>query len=86
VSASKAEEVDLEQNGYKMLEANLNEGTFGRPVYIWYVWHYTYTCICILAYVRVRAIIEHMYRRLHASYAVACVDIALYDCRFKNSR
>jgi hypothetical protein len=37
VSASKAEEVDLEQNGYKMLEANLNEGTFGRPVYIWYV-------------------------------------------------
>eukprot|EP00611_Tribonema_gayanum_P013061 TRINITY_DN2382_c0_g1_i1.p1 TRINITY_DN2382_c0_g1~~TRINITY_DN2382_c0_g1_i1.p1 ORF type:complete len:1787 (+),score=415.93 TRINITY_DN2382_c0_g1_i1:3-5363(+) len=36
VSASKAEEVALEQQGYKSLTANLNEGTFGKPIYLWF--------------------------------------------------
>ncbi|CAM9177490.1 unnamed protein product, partial [Phaeothamnion confervicola] len=36
VSASKAEEAELDASGYKMADANLNEGTFGRPVHLWY--------------------------------------------------
>ncbi|CAM9842756.1 unnamed protein product [Pylaiella littoralis] len=36
VSTSKEQELELEQNGYKVVDANVNAGTFGPPIHVWY--------------------------------------------------
>ncbi|CAM9910415.1 unnamed protein product, partial [Ascophyllum nodosum] len=36
VSTTKEEERELEESGYKVVDANVNEGTFGPPIHVWY--------------------------------------------------
>lgn len=35
VSTTKEQERELEDNGYKVVDANVNKGTFGPPVHVW---------------------------------------------------
>eukprot|EP00904_Undaria_pinnatifida_P002651 jgi/Undpi1/12387/HiC_scaffold_5.g02059.m1 len=36
VSTSKEQEAELESNGYKVVDANVNAGTMGPPIHVWY--------------------------------------------------
>eukprot|EP00903_Cladosiphon_okamuranus_P013950 g12974.t1 len=36
VSTSKEQERELETNGYKVVDANVNAGTMGPPIHVWY--------------------------------------------------
>lgn len=35
ISTSKEQEVELEENGYKVVDANVNAGTMGPPIHVW---------------------------------------------------